>query len=201
MAYQSQVSVWQVHFSFQCYVDLEKLTQKFGSMSPIVNCNPRREEITCRKLLLHRLQKVLGTITTSGCQSEQTWDSLSESKPRVKIEWKFSQRWQAQCMAVYWSKTVKTEVTECLPLVKIPSPPPKITENQVNKPEVGFFFIYYHWAILWYACPGVYQNEVGIRIFLIAQKLQNNFPNISVKCQQETKTTWSIFISVRAKKF
>lgn len=139
MAYQSQVSVWQVHFSFQCYVDLEKLTQKFGSMSPIVNCNPRREEITCRKLFLHRLQRVLGTITTSGCQSEQTWDSLSESKPRVKIEWKFSQRWQAQCMAVYWSKTVKTEVTECLPLVNIPSPPPKITENQVNKPEVVFF--------------------------------------------------------------
>lgn len=71
IVYQSQVSGWQVYFSFQCYVGLAKLTQKFGSTSPIVNCNPGREEITLRKLFLHRLQRVLGTAAASGCQSQQ----------------------------------------------------------------------------------------------------------------------------------
>lgn len=80
MAYQS--SVW--HFSSQCYVDLAKLTQKFGSTIPIVNCNPGRDEITCRKLFLHRLQRELGTAATLGCQSQQTWDILNESKLQKK---------------------------------------------------------------------------------------------------------------------
>lgn len=86
MVYQSLVSGWQVYFSFQCYVGLAKLTQRFGSTSPIVNCNPGREAITCRKLFLHRSQRVLGTAAASGCQSQQMWDSHSESKPQIKLK-------------------------------------------------------------------------------------------------------------------
>lgn len=150
------MSGWQVYFSFQCYVGLAKLTQKFGSKSPIVNCNPGREEITLRKLFLHRLQRVLGTAAASGCQSQQMWDSHTESKPQIKL--KRMETSSALAGPMHASLLIQNcQNCRYRWLYK----PPKITENQVNKPEVNCF-IYYHWAILWYAYPGFFQSKVGL---------------------------------------
>lgn len=167
MAYQNQVSSWQVHFSFQCYVDMAKLIQKFGSMSPIVNCNPGREQITCRKLFLRRLQRVLGTVATSSCQ--QTRDSLSESKPQIKL--KRTEIFSAVDGPVHASLLIQN-CPNCSYRMTTQIPPKLQRTRWTNQKVIVSFitteqfsgncFIYYHWTILWYAYPGFFQSKVGL---------------------------------------
>lgn len=153
------------------------MTTKFNSKILGVNLNPRIAEITIHRILvLLKLGRVLRTGRDSpaakACQQER-WPTGQNHKQSL-IQWQFSQQWHAQCVTPKcqnWSERMTPASSHH-----------RRYHEEPGKQKVQFlfvtteqFFVYLFWhtgAVL------------GIRVFLILQELENNFPSISDNGEQ-----------------